>query len=301
MRFVKTGFKSIVFLVIVLLLLMTANQDSYALFFTKYQEQLGVSSASAENLIKYVQIIEQEDKSLVIEIMRDSEYGYRPDVGFAIEGDISEYVLHINPVKVDQNGIYQIPIVPNINFHQYWELLFMKISQDKNTVSGSVAVKNFDGKVIDQKPIEINIDYLLSRIDEDIKNSEAEIKKMMNEDVAKMEVASLINRMASTMNWEEQMKGMNSSTSNYTLSSYQDSMIRAIAPNLMGHLKKLTEDNNELVSLKSKNASLQGDMERLEEENQKLRKRLEELEKTEANTPSQKASEEELSQTENEH
>lgn len=300
MRFVKTGSKSIVFLVIVLLLLMTANQDSYALFFTKYQEQLGVSSASAENLIKYVQIIEQEDKSLVIEIMRDSEYGYRPDVGFAIEGDISEYILHINPVKVDQNGTYQIPIVPNINFHQYWELLLKKISQDRNGITGFVTVKNFDGKVIDQKAIEIDIDYLLSRIEADIKNSEAEIKKMMNEDVAKMEVASLINRMASTMNWEEQMKGKNSFASNYTLSSYQDSMIRTIAPSLMGHLKKLTEENNELANLYSKNASLQEEMARLEEENQKLRKNLEELENTEVNTPSQKASEEELSPTKDE-
>ncbi|MEQ2526085.1 hypothetical protein WMO40_05170 [Bacillaceae bacterium CLA-AA-H227] len=298
MKFVKTSFKSIVFLVIVLLLLMTANQDSYALFFTKYQEQLGVSSASAENLIKYVQIIEQEDKSLVIEIMRDSEYGYRPDVGLAIEGEISEFILHINPVKVDKNGIYQIPIVPNINFHQYWKLLLMKISQEKNTVSGSVAVKNFDGKVIDQKAIEIDIDYLLNRIDADIINSEAEIKKMMHEDVAKMEVATLISTMASTMNWEEQTKGMNLLTSNYSLSSYQDSMIRAIAPNLMGHLKKLTEENNQLENLKSKNASIQDEMAQLEEENQKLRKKLEELEQTEANTTSQKTNEEELSQTE---
>ncbi|RTR35158.1 hypothetical protein EKG37_04545 [Robertmurraya yapensis] len=297
MKFVKTSFKSIVFLVIVLLLLMTANQDSYALFFTKYQEQLGASSASAENLIKYVQIIEQEDKSLVIEIMRDSEYGYRPDVGFAIEGDISEYILHINPVKVDKNGIYHVPIVPNINFHQYWKLLLMKISQEKNTVSGSVEVKNFDGKVIDQKVIEIDIDYLLNRIDADIINSEAEIKKMMHEDVAKMEVATLISTMASTMNWEE-TKGMNSLTSNYSLSSYQDSMIRAIAPNLMGHLKKLIEENNELENLKSKNASIQDEMAQLEEENQKLRKKLEELEQTEANTTSQKTNEEELSQTE---
>lgn len=158
----KKAIKVIGLFFIISCILMLYNSNTYAFFFKNFQQYLGITSASAENLIKYVEIKEQEDKSLVIEIIRDSNYGYRPDVGFEIEGDIEEYIVHINPVKIDRNGIYEIPIDFNINTHQFLELLWMKTIENKENVIGSITVKNFDGKTIDSKKIEININYLLS-------------------------------------------------------------------------------------------------------------------------------------------
>lgn len=270
---------------IVVALFMTTTQHSFALFFTSFQEQFGVSSASAENLIKNVKVTEKEDKSLVIEIMRDSEYGYRPDVGFALEGDIQQYILHINPVKIDKNGIYHIPIVPNINMHQFWELTKMKILQNKKSINGSVILKNFDGKVIEQQPIKIDINYLLSRINEDMIKSGTELKQIVHEDEVRDEIVIFINELASTMNWEDS-----------SLTEEKNSILRVIAPNLIGQLDTLenerqtiTEENERLKKekeeLERKSAELQSSLNEqiqgLEDENEQLRKKLEELEKAE--------------------
>jgi hypothetical protein len=144
------------------------NYETYALFSKKFQSQIFVKAAYADNLIKNVELEEQRDGSIWIEIKRDSAFGYRPDIGFAIEGDIAPYILHMNPITVEKNGIYRIPLVTTINHHQFVELTLLKARTKQKSLSGWLTVKNFDGKVIATKDITINIDYLLNRVKDEI-------------------------------------------------------------------------------------------------------------------------------------
>lgn len=234
--------------------LFVTNYESYSFFSKSSQDQMQVTSASAENLVSNVEILEQQEGSLVIQITRDSEYGYRPDVGFVIEGELASYILHINPVTMDVNGIYEIPIEPNLNAYLFLDLLRLKYSNQKNNIPGVVTVKNFDGKIIDSKEIEISIDYLLSRIDDPIvRSSGNDLQYNRIDDFEMANVTKLITNIAGQINWEDGMMYTMEREPTGTLTPHQMEIIRTVAPNLLGHADALY---NELTSMQQENAEL---------------------------------------------
>lgn len=238
----------------ILTVLFVTNNESYSFFSKSSQDQMQVTSASAENLVSNVEILEQQDGSLVIQITRDSEYGYRPDVGFVIEGELANYILHINPVTIDVNGVYEIPIEPNLNTYQFLDLLRLKYSQQDSNIPGLVTVKNFDGKIIDSKEIEISIDYLLSRIDDPIIRSNAnDFQYNQIDDFEMANVTKLITNIAGQINWENGMMHTMERTPTDTLTPHQMEIIRAVAPSLIGNADALYY---ELTSMQQENAEL---------------------------------------------
>ena len=282
--------------------ILITSTNTYSLFTKSLKEQMHVTSASAENLITNVDIIEQQDGSQLIEITRDSEYGYRPEVGFAIEGDISNYILHINPVLIDVNGVYQIPLEPNLNANQFLELLRLKFLKHESSIQGTVTVKNFDGKIIASKEIEISIDYLLSRIDEDIVRSKPNHIEELKIDDAIANITNLIVALAGQINWEEQSANNNKSekSSNISLSLFQKDIINNVSPSLISKIDELYIElellDKEKAELKLQNEkivsqnleqlnSLNHTIEQLEIENEKLRKLLEKQENPEPEVP----------------
>jgi hypothetical protein len=204
----KLFLKGLGFLIagVIVSITLLGNNETYALFIKKFQNQIFVNAAYADNLIKNVELKKQGDGSIWIEIKRDSAFGYRPDIGFSIEGDIAPYILHMNPITVEKNGIYRIPLVTTINLHQFVELTQLKARTKRKSLSGWLAVKNFDGKVIATKDITINIDYLLNRVKDEIihpplqfydiegKNQNEISEKNMNEEYIENNTPQAITR-----------------------------------------------------------------------------------------------------------
>ena len=168
----KTKIPGLMAVVLLIAGIVLANAETDAAFFRTFDQGLGISAASAESLLKSVEIKENQDGGLYIEVVRDSEFGYRPYIGFAVEGDLSEYIVHINPVKLEKNGVYQVPIEMNLNVHQYLQLSWLKNVKNQSVLQGSITVMNFDGKVIAQEQAEVEIDYILSRITKDISGND---------------------------------------------------------------------------------------------------------------------------------
>ncbi|MFS0821607.1 hypothetical protein [Bacillus sp. 1P02SD] len=252
-----TGFLSAGLLISAALL---ANTPTFSYFTNQYQNMINVSTASAENLIKHLEVIKKKDGSLVIEVVRDSEYGYRPDVGFSIEGDLAEYILHVNPLKLDKNGTYHIPIEANINAHQFLELLTIKFSNKESTVKGKLTAKNYDGQVIAAKNIELDIEYLLRRIDDDIVRAKPKIEQI-DDPKATENIANLMTFLAEGVVWEDESS---------------KAIIQTIAPHLIEKLevqqKQLDEKNTEKVELLK-------EIEKLKQDNIQLQTTLEQVEK----------------------
>ncbi|WP_099361294.1 hypothetical protein [Fredinandcohnia onubensis] len=229
-----TGFLSAGLLISAIL---QANTPTFSYFTTQYQDVINVSTASAEDLIKHVEVIKKKDGSLVVEVVRDSDYGYRPDVGFSIEGDLAEYILHVNPIKAEINGTYSIPLEANVNAYQFLELLTMKFSEKETTVKGILKAKNYDGQVIATKDIELDIEYLLSRIDDKIVRNNPNLEQV-DDPKALEDLTNLITFLAKGVNWEEESS---------------EAVVQTIAPHLLERLesqrKQLDEKNNEKVKL----------------------------------------------------
>lgn len=287
---------------ILIAFVLLTSTDTYSLFTKSLKDQMQVTAASAENLITNVEIINHQDGSQLIEITRDSEYGYRPEVGFAIEGDISNFILHINPVLIDVNGTYQIPIEPNLNANQFLELLRLKFLKHESFITGTVKVKNFDGKVIASKEIQISIDYLLSRIDEDIVRSKPNHIEELKIDDAIANITNLITILADQINWEDQSVNIKKSekSSTISLSPYQKDIITTISPSLLSKIDELytelellnkekTDLTHKIENLENQNlediTNLNNKIEQLENENENLRKLLEEQNTPEPEIP----------------
>jgi hypothetical protein len=247
---------------------LLGNNETYALFIKKFQNQIFVNAAYADNLIKNVELKEQSDGSIWIEIKRDSAYGYRPDIGFEIEGDIAPYILHMNPITVEKNGIYRVPLVTTINLHQFVELTQLKARTKQKSLSGWLTVKNFDGKVIATKDITINIDYLLNRVKDEIilhpplqfydiegKNQNKITEKNMNEEYTENNTPQAITR---------------------------EELIDFIAPDLVENLKQKENEMSrlqlEIEALEKQQGglllNLQKNISKLKEENTLLKERI---------------------------
>lgn len=213
---------------------------------------INVSTASAENLIKHIDVIEKTDGSLVIEVVRDSDFGYRPDVGFLIEGDLAEYILHVNPIKVDKNGTYHIPVEANINAYQFLELLTMKFSGKETTVKGKLTAKNFDGQVLGTKDISLDIEYLLGRIDDEIVRGDPNLK-LVDDPKAIEDIVNLFRFLADGVDLEKKSS---------------EALIQAIAPQVIEELenerKQLDESNKEKAQLLKEVAKLKEETIRLQ-------------------------------------
>ncbi|MEK5444517.1 hypothetical protein [Fredinandcohnia sp. FSL W7-1320] len=252
-----TGFLSAGILISAIL---QANTPTFSYFTTQYQDVINVSTASAEDLIKHVEVIKKNDSSLVVEVVRDSDYGYRPDVGFSIEGDLAEYILHINPINAEKNGTYSIPLEANINAYQFLELLTMKFSGKETTVKGKLTAKNFDGQVIATKDIELDIDYLLGRIDDEIVRNYPKLDKV-DDPKAIEDLANLIAFLAKGVNLEEESSEV---------------IVKTLAPDLLEKLesqeKQLDERNNEIVKLLK-------EIDKLKQEKKELQTSLEQEQK----------------------
>lgn len=290
--------KSIAFLVAgtIIALTILISPDSFSFFKKQFDNPNGsVRAASTEDIIDTIEVYYEGDQP-ILKLRKAKDLDYSPVVFFSIEGDLKDYILHVNSVKLgkgketDECIEYNIPIIPNVNVCQAMSLLGEGIRYLDDEVTGYIRVKHLN-EFIDE-PIKIGISkrYLIKCSLMKDKNiqlagiNNLNISENKNEELMKY-ISEVIDSSTDYIDWKEVewQTPINISTqgehyslpiSNMEISSEQAYIVNQIAPNLLEYNDKLYDILKDLADKFNKkideNNQLKAENQRLKEEKRVL-------------------------------
>ncbi len=146
-----------------------ADIDTYSWFFGTANSITSVTAAETEDIIDSIEIIKEfrnpENSKWTkpyLKIRKNPDFEKPPVLFFEIEGDAADYVLHINPVRLDTDDYYLIPIETDVNVMQYPDLA----EDSEGKVSGTILIKYLNEFIDETIDIEISKEYLKYRLTE---------------------------------------------------------------------------------------------------------------------------------------
>lgn len=240
---------------------LLVNIDTYSWFNNEVRQKINISVATTEDIIKNIEILKQFNSSTAITFKKAEGLKNNPVIYFEIQGDAAEYLLHINPVKLNKDGQYKVYLEPNINIRQWWEL-FCK----SNPIKGKLKVKYLNEYIDEEYDIELSKSYLRKRFWEEITRKAVEFTTIDDQNQAKQEITKLITHIANFVSWDNaistgalienetdgQSKFVKSSVDKLSLSPEQLKIINTIAPKLISHLENLHNAVDNIVSILNK-------------------------------------------------
>ena len=253
-----------------------------------------VVAATTKDIIDEFDIYYDEGQP-ILRLKRAEGLEYPPVIFFSVEGNIGDYVLNINPIKLEKDEAYEIPILPNVNLPQSISLA-LNLS---GTTEGQIRIKHLN-EFIDE-PVEISISnkYLLKRY---FTNKGLNLNMADDACVAENEkdaltdhIIKMIAYTSEYIKWEEAKWEeyddipedpctYHMPISRMEILPYQSRIVDEVAPNLLEYNEKLYSllENMiaELNSLSYEKQELTLENERISEENKKLleiNKNLEEI------------------------
>ena len=263
-------------------LIFTLTPGTYSVFTRDYDgPSTNVEAATSRDFIKEMEIDYEGDQPF-IRLEKSNTIDYSPVVFFSIEGELRDYILHINSVKLDDE--LSIPIIPNVNLPQAISLI---ISPNKE-ITGEIKIKHLNEFIDEKLQVKIPKKYLIERYFshkglEDFKSDDLSISE---KDEMIRFVERIILYASPYMDWnsvayEEDLYEMeeyqNSSLpiSKMDISYDQESIMDLIAPNLLEYNEKLY---SLLEILLGDLNNLMGENKKLTKENQRLMDYIIELE-----------------------
>lgn len=155
-----------------------SNVGSYSWFNNMGESSMSVTAAVTEDIIESIEIIEESWNSQdqiwtkpYLKIRKNPNFEKLPILFFEVEGAAAEYILHINPVRLNTDDYYLIPIDSDINAQQYSNL-----GLDINgNVSGTIFIKYLNEFINEGIELEISNRYLMHRFMEGISREEVRI------------------------------------------------------------------------------------------------------------------------------
>jgi len=231
------------------------NLDTFSWFSSNVTSQISVTAATTEDIIKDIEIVKENKSAKAIKFKKTEGLSYNPVIFFSIDGEASDYILHINSVELDEQGEYIVPIEPNINTSQYLKLFLVPIWRwSDNPIEGTIQVKHLNNFISEEYKIELSRKYLSERFWEEIKRQDVDFKNVENIDEVRREVTDIITYIAKHVSWEDEklredgkyrMNAMTAANSMITpisrlfLTPEQNEIIDVIAPKLRPHLDGL--------------------------------------------------------------
>jgi len=174
----------------------TLTLDTKSWFTSQMTVNMEVSAATTEDILKKINLdgTVLEDGSILnpaeIELKKADDIKYDPTIYFEVEGNVAEYILQINSVKLEGNGVHSRSIDVNVNSVQNNEL------SNNETVTGKIRIKYLNGFIDEEFKVTFTGEYL---------------KKEHNETIitgisSKEDMANLIANIASLIDWSETTK-----------------------------------------------------------------------------------------------
>lgn len=232
------------------------NLDTFSWFSSNVTSQMSVTAATTEDIIDDIEIVKENKSAKDIKFKKVEGLSYDPVIFFSVKGEASDYILHINPVELDKQGEYIVPIEPNINTKQYLKLFLVPIWKwENNPIEGTIQVKHLNNYVSEEYRIELSREYLSKRFLEEIRRQDVNFKDVENIDQVRREVADVITYIAKHISWEDDEESAIDSSSRMSiiapisrlfLSPEQNEIIDVIAPKLRPHLNELYDTVEDL-------------------------------------------------------
>ena len=276
--------------------------NSFSWFKKSFENSGGeVVAAATKDVIDEFDIYYDKGQP-ILRLKRAEGLEYPPIIFFSVEGDIGDYVLNINPIKLEKDEVYEIPILPNVNLPQSISLALNLFG----ATEGQIRIKHLN-EFIDE-PVEISISnmYLLERY---FTNKGLNLSMTDDACVAENEKDALIEHVIKVIaytseyieweeaKWEEYDDiSENSCTYHIPISRveifpYQSRIVDEVAPSLLTYNEKLYSllENMiaELNSLSYEKQELILENERISEENKTLLEINRNLEEVIANLSTQ--------------
>lgn len=163
----------------ILIVITTTIYHTCSLFFKEIICTGTVSAATEEDIIQYASIDNTNPAEIVIKPADNLDYN--PIIYFSIEGEIKDYIMHINPVQL---GVTQenIPIRLKVNLPQYMELL----QNNKDKICGMIYIKYLNGFIDKNYEVEFTKSYIL-----DIFNQDNNMQEPQNNDIEPTETQEI--------------------------------------------------------------------------------------------------------------
>ncbi len=193
-------------------LMMNVNTNSW--FTSSVEKGFEVTAASTEDIIEIFEVVEGT-KPPGINIKKTESLENNPMIYFSVTGEASQYILHINPIKLQSNNTYSIPIHTNVNTIQWVKLLVRAYNFNSNDdyVKGKIRLKYLNEYIDEEQDIEINVKYLINRYVSDISRSKFNQSSIKDINEYRSKLTEIIMSVAQKNEWQpiEVMKDRNNS------------------------------------------------------------------------------------------
>lgn len=160
-------------------MILLINMDTYSWFTSKMTYDLSVTAATTEDILEKIEIVTINPKEIILK--KNNSINIEPVIYFSVEGEVSDYILHINPIKLKTNKEYTVPINVVVNLKQIIELL----NKNKKRVQGTIRIKYLNEFIDEEINIEFTRKYLFKKFLEGLgirclnEEDESEIEKQL--------------------------------------------------------------------------------------------------------------------------
>lgn len=154
----KNSFKLFIFLILgILINVIFAELDSFSFFTKETSTQVQVKAANTQDILEKFEIKtdnSEDCNAQSIIIRRTSNLTFSPTIYFSVEGELSDYILHINPVKLEEYKDYEIKIRVNVDEKQ--------VKGNKNDIlKGKITVNYLNEFISEARDIKITKGYIV--------------------------------------------------------------------------------------------------------------------------------------------
>lgn len=212
-------------------LTFAAWPDTYAQYTDTRSTGLEVSAVTAPGILKTCEVIGADPGAILVQKAEGS--GADPVIFFSMEGEAAEYVLHINPVRLESPEPRIIPVSVNVSLDQYLHL----ITRQDQFITGTIKFKYLNEYIDEGREIKFSRQYLMKRFLEISLNSARgrEQDKSVNSCLGEAAADIMMNGV-----WDElQWSSADGILSRPRLGSDQERVVDAAAPGITRYMDEL--------------------------------------------------------------
>lgn len=182
--------------VVLVAMALLVNLDTFSWFNARAEGGIKVRADTTKDIISKFDVDNQNPEEIVIQ--KAGSLDYEPVVYFSVSDDAADYVLHINPYKLEDNNEHSIKIRTDVNLLQYIDLLCHK----NKVINGTITLKHMNEYIIESKDIVYTREYLMDRFWEQIDSIGSEKNNTTLDKEDKGNIVILILYLANLIDWD---------------------------------------------------------------------------------------------------
>ncbi|WP_353892419.1 hypothetical protein PRVXH_001766 [Proteinivorax hydrogeniformans] len=205
--------KAIGYLVAGLMLSMVflGTQDTHSWFVNSISFNSKVTAASTDDILEKINIESDSEGNFEGIRLKKADGKYTPIIYFEIKGEITDYILHINPVQLSNNDEVFKPIEVNVSKSQFKDL-----AGRERMINGSINIKYLNGFINEEFPVQFSSKWLRKQYIESLKSARGNNANDKDLDIEEEEISKKpIEDIVDDVNEEENKQPVNEGKSDF--------------------------------------------------------------------------------------